>query len=95
MRAFLLCICVLAEPPNLLVKNNTDKVDEPYDVNEEEEDYRNNDTCCVLNVQASEKTVYCPNDVEPGNAENEFDDPRKIVNSLDSFFHNEPPKILF
>jgi hypothetical protein len=84
-----------AEPPYLLIKNNADKVDDPYERSKEEKNNRNNDSNGILCFKTSQKTVNSPNNVKCGDAENELNYPRKIVKQFDSFFHGKPPKNKF
>lgn len=78
---------LLAEPPNVLLNYNADKIDEPYEGCAEEKNDRKNDSNYVASNQALEKTVNCPNDVESGDAKNEFNNPGKIVHNFDQIFH--------
>ena len=82
----------LAEPPNLFVKNYADKVDKPYEWRAEEKHYGQYDTYYVICVNALDKTVDRPNNVQCRNAKNKLCDKREIVKCLDNFFHNMPPK---
>ena len=77
----------LAKPPDLLVKKNTNKVDEPYEGSTEEEDDCNNDSYVVLCIDTLQKSVNCPNDVKCGKAENELYDKRKPINCFNDVFH--------
>ena len=84
----LFCYVVeLAEPPNLLVNENTDKVDKPNEGSKEEEDYRNYDTYSVLCIKALDKSVNCPNNVESGNTKDELYDKGKLIKCFDDVFH--------
>ncbi len=80
-----------AEPPNLLIYNNANKVDEPYERSTEEQYDRNNYSDCVLSIKTFEQTIYCPNNVEYRNAKYELNNKRKIVNSFDCVFHLNSP----
>ena len=78
----------LAEPPNLLVENNTDKVDYP----EERRSANNknsakNDTENVFSLYAFDYTIKSPENRNTGKAKNNFYDPRKIVDCFDQIFH--------
>ena len=85
-----------AEPPYLLIKNNADKVDDPYECDTcGKQEYRKNNTDNILCLNASEKAVNIPYNVKYGNAENDLNYPRKIVKQFDSFFHGKPPKNKF
>lgn len=78
---------LLAEPPNLLIHDDADKVYKPYERSAEEQNYRNNDTGVVLNVDTLDKTVDGPYDVKHGNAENKLRNKRKLIHSLEKIFH--------
>ena len=80
---------VLAEPPNLLVNDNADKVNEPYKGSADEENDGNNDSNCVLSVYALDKSVNCPCNVKYRKAKDELKYPRKIVKRLDNVFHKK------
>lgn len=70
---------VLAEPPNLLIENNADKVDKPYERSTEEQNDGSNNSYVVLSINALDKSVNGPYNVEYGYTKNEFSNPRKIV----------------
>ena len=82
----------LAEPPNLLIQKNADKVDEPYEGSAEEQDDGNNDSEGVSCNQALCQAVNGPYDVEYGDAENELYDQGKPIECFDKIFHLNPPK---
>ena len=73
----------LAEPPNLLIYDNANKVDEPHKRSTEEQKNGYNDSESVLNINAFYKTINSPNDVKHRDTKNKLNDKRKIVNSFD------------
>ena len=54
----------LAEPPNLLIQDNANQVDKPYERSEEEENDGEYDTQNVLCFKAAKKSVNRPYNVE-------------------------------
>ena len=86
----------LVYPPNVALEKDAKKVDEPHEGNAYEN--KNNseyNTYDVLLCKAAAKAVNHPNDRDCGDAENEFDYLRKIVNCFDERIHNNTSFIKF
>ena len=77
----------LTEPPDFLVYYNANKVNKPNEGSTEEHNNGNYDSCGVLNVNALDKAVDSPHDVEYGDTEDKLCYKRKLVHSLEKFFH--------
>jgi hypothetical protein len=86
----------LVNPPNVALEKDANKVDEPHkgDTYKKKNDCKY-DTNYVLLCKAAAKTVDHPNDCDRGDAENEFDYLRKIVNCFDERIHNKTSFIKF
>ena len=74
---------LLAEPPDLLIKNDTNNVNDPPEGCAEEKNDRSNNANHVVRVNTLYKSVYRPNKIKCGNTKNKLNDPRKIVKCLD------------
>ena len=86
----------LVDPPNATLEKDANEVDEPHegDTYEKKNDSEYN-TYDVLLCKAAAKAVDHPNDRDCGDAENEFDYLRKIVNCFDERIHNNTSFIKF
>lgn len=70
---------LLTEPPNFIIQDYANQVENPYEGCTEEKHDGKHDCQRVICFNATKKSVNGPYDVEYGDAENEFDDPRKVV----------------
>ena len=77
----------LADPPDLFVHNNADKVDKPNKRSKEEHNDGNHDSYVVLNVDALNKTVDSPHDVKHRDTKDKLYYKRKLIHSLEKIFH--------
>ena len=78
----------LVDPPNATLEKDAEKVDKPHegDTNKDEND-RENYANDVLLCKAAAETIDHPNDSNCGDAENELDNLRKVIKSLDDRIH--------
>jgi hypothetical protein len=86
----------LVNPPNAALEEDAEKVDKPHegDTNKDKNDSEDNANDVLL-CKAAAYAVDHPNDSDRGNAENELNNLRKIVDCLNQIFHNKPPKKYF
>ena len=78
----------LVDPPNVALEKDANEVDEPHegDTYENKNDSKN-DADDVLLCNTAAETVDHPNDSDRGDAKNELDYLRKIINSFDERIH--------
>ena len=84
----------LVDPPNVLFNDNAKDVNDPNKTGTGEDGKSSQHNAKnVLFVNASAKTCDVPNDVQNGNAEDQFNNKGKIAHCFDKAFHRNSPII--